>query len=138
MFNSGIRPAVNVGLSVSRVGGAAQTRAIRRVAGQLRLELAQYRELATFAQFGTSDLDAATTEQLSRGQLATEILKQPQYRPLSLAEEVTIPLRRQRGVAVRHTPGPVRRLPRPIVPPRGFTTRTSTQPSTKAATFRRM
>ena len=90
LFNSGIRPAVNVGLSVSRVGGAAQTRAIRRVAGQLRLELAQYRELATFAQFGTSDLDAATTEQLSRGQLATEILKQPQYRPLSLAEEVTI------------------------------------------------
>ena len=90
LFNAGIRPAVNVGLSVSRVGGAAQTRAIRRVAGQLRLELAQYRELATFAQFGTSDLDAATTAQLTRGQLATEILKQPQYRPLSLAEEVTI------------------------------------------------
>ena len=90
LFNAGIRPAVNVGLSVSRVGGAAQTRAIRRVAGQLRLELAQYRELATFAQFGTSDLDAATTDQLTRGQLATEILKQPQYRPLSLAEEVTI------------------------------------------------
>ncbi|PKB83145.1 MAG: F0F1 ATP synthase subunit alpha [SAR202 cluster bacterium Io17-Chloro-G9] len=90
LFNAGIRPAVNVGLSVSRVGGAAQTRAIRRVAGQLRLELAQYRELATFAQFGTSDLDAATRDQLSRGQLATEILKQPQYRPLSLADEVII------------------------------------------------
>ena len=90
MFNSGIRPAVNVGLSVSRVGGAAQTRAIRRVAGGLRLDLAQYRELATFAQFGTSDLDAATRSQLARGQLATEILKQPQYVPLSMAQEVVI------------------------------------------------
>ena len=90
LFNSGIRPAVNVGLSVSRVGGAAQTRAIRRVAGKLRLELAQYRELATFAQFGTADLDAATRAQLTRGQLATEVLKQGQYQPLSLAEEVTI------------------------------------------------
>jgi len=90
LFNAGIRPAVNVGLSVSRVGGAAQTRAIRRVAGQLRLELAQYRELASFAQFGTADLDAATRAQLARGQLAIEILKQPQYRPFSLAEEVVI------------------------------------------------
>ena len=74
LFNSGIRPAVNVGLSVSRVGGAAQTRAIRKVAGQLRLALAQYRELATFAQFGTADLDAATRDQLDRGQLATDCL----------------------------------------------------------------
>ncbi len=90
LFNSGIRPAVNVGLSVSRVGGAAQTRAIRRVAGRLRLDLAQYRELATFAQFGTADLDAATRAQLARGQLATEMLKQPQYQPLSLAQEVII------------------------------------------------
>ena len=90
LFNSGIRPAVNVGLSVSRVGGAAQTRAIRKVAGRLRLDLAQYRELATFAQFGTADLDAATRAQLARGQLATEVLKQPQYAPLSLAEEVTV------------------------------------------------
>ncbi|MDP6550342.1 MAG: F0F1 ATP synthase subunit alpha [Dehalococcoidia bacterium] len=90
LFNSGIRPAVNVGLSVSRVGGAAQSRAIRRVAGRLRLDLAQYRELASFAQFGTADLDAATRAQLTRGQLATEVLKQPQYRPLSLAEEVVI------------------------------------------------
>ena len=90
LFNSGIRPAVNVGLSVSRVGGAAQTRAIRKVAGQLRLALAQYRELASFAQFGTADLDAATRAQLSRGQLATEVLKQGQYVPLSLAEEVVI------------------------------------------------
>jgi F-type H+-transporting ATPase subunit alpha len=90
LFNSGIRPAVNVGLSVSRVGGAAQTRAIRKVAGQLRLALAQYRELASFAQFGTADLDAATRAQLARGQLATEVLKQGQYVPLSLAEEVVV------------------------------------------------
>ena len=90
LFNAGIRPAVNVGLSVSRVGGAAQTRAIRRVAGQLRLELAQYRELASFAQFGTADLDAATRAQLARGQLAIEILKQAQYQPLPLGEEVVI------------------------------------------------
>ena len=90
LFNSGIRPAVNVGLSVSRVGGAAQTRAMRRVAGRLRLELAQYRELASFAQFGTSDLDPATRAQLARGQLATEVLKQPQQRPLNLEEEVII------------------------------------------------
>ena len=90
LFNSGIRPAVNVGLSVSRVGGAAQTRAIRKVAGQLRLALAQYRELATFAQFGTADLDAATRAQLAQGQLATEVLKQAQYVPLSLANEVVV------------------------------------------------
>ncbi len=90
LFNSGIRPAVNVGLSVSRVGGAAQSRAIRRVAGRLRLDLAQYRELATFAQFGTADLDPATRAQLSRGQLATEVLKQVQYRPLSLEQEVIV------------------------------------------------
>ena len=90
LFNAGIRPAVNVGLSVSRVGGAAQTRAIRRVAGRLRLDLAQYRELATFAQFGTADLDAATRAQLTLGQVAIEMFKQPQYHPLSLAEEVVI------------------------------------------------
>ena len=90
LFNSGIRPAVNVGLSVSRVGGAAQTRAIRKVAGQLRLALAQYRELATFAQLGTGDLDAATRAQLAQGQLATEVLKQGQYVPLSLADEVVV------------------------------------------------
>jgi F-type H+-transporting ATPase subunit alpha len=90
LFNIGIRPAVNVGLSVSRVGGAAQTRAIRRVAGRLRLDLAQYRELASFAQFGTADLDASTRAQLSRGQLSTEVLKQLQYQPLNLGEEVMI------------------------------------------------
>ena len=90
LFNSGIRPAVNVGLSVSRVGGAAQTRVIRRVAGRLRLDLAQYRELATFAQFGTGDLDRATRAQLERGQRSTEILKQVQYQPMSLDKQVMI------------------------------------------------
>jgi len=90
LFNAGIRPAINVGLSVSRVGGAAQTRAIREVAGRLRLDLAQYRELATFAQFGTADLDASTRAQLARGQLSTEVLKQRQYRPLTLEQEVII------------------------------------------------
>ncbi len=90
LFNIGVRPAVNVGLSVSRVGGAAQTRAIRQVAGRLRLDLAQYRELASFAQFGTSDLDANTRAQLARGQLSTEMLKQAQYQPLRLDQEVMI------------------------------------------------
>ena len=90
LFNSGIRPAVNVGLSVSRVGGAAQTRAIRQVAGRLRLDLAQYRELATFAQFGTADLDRATRAQLERGQRSIEILKQREYQPMSLDNEVII------------------------------------------------
>jgi len=89
-FNAGIRPAVNVGLSVSRVGGAAQTRAIRKVAGGLRLDLAQYRELASFAQFGTSDLDQTTRAQLERGQRSTEILKQVQYQPMSMARQVEI------------------------------------------------
>ncbi|MBF8266903.1 MAG: atpA [Dehalococcoidia bacterium] len=90
LFNAGIRPAVNVGLSVSRVGGSAQTRAMRRVAGRLRLDLAQYRELVTFAQFGTADLDAATKSQLERGQRITEVLKQLQYQPMSLEKQVTI------------------------------------------------
>jgi F-type H+-transporting ATPase subunit alpha len=90
LFNSGIRPAVNVGNSVSRVGGAAQTKAMRRVAGRLRLDLAQFRELATFAQMGTADLDAATRQQLERGQRITEVLKQPQYEPMPLDQQVTI------------------------------------------------
>ena len=89
-FNAGIRPAVNVGLSVSRVGGAAQTRAIRTVAGRLRLDLAQYRELAIFAQFGTADLDRATRAQLERGQRSIEILKQPQYQPVSMGKQAII------------------------------------------------
>ncbi|MCH8108955.1 MAG: F0F1 ATP synthase subunit alpha [Chloroflexi bacterium] len=90
LFNAGIRPAVNAGLSVSRVGGAAQTRAMRSVAGRLRLDLAQYRELVTFAQFGTADLDAATRAQLERGQRATEVLKQNQNVPLSMEQQVCI------------------------------------------------
>jgi F-type H+-transporting ATPase subunit alpha len=90
LFNAGTRPAVNVGLSVSRVGGAAQRRAVRRVAGRLRLDLSQYRELATFAQFGTSDLDQATRTQLERGQRTVEVLKQPQYAPVSMAQQATI------------------------------------------------
>ena len=90
LFNAGQRPAVNPGISVSRVGGAAQTQAMRKVAGTLRLDLSQYRELQAFAQFGTEDLDPATRRQLERGQRLTELLKQPQYRPLSLAEQVTI------------------------------------------------
>jgi F-type H+-transporting ATPase subunit alpha len=90
LFNAGIRPAINVGLSVSRVGGAAQTRAMRKVAGGLRIDLAQYRELAAFAQFGTAELDAATRRQLDRGQRLTEVLKQLQFRPLTLSQEVSI------------------------------------------------
>ena len=90
LFNSGVRPAVNAGLSVSRVGGTAQTRAMKSVAGSLRLDLAQYRELAAFAQFGTADLDAATRAQLERGQRAVEILKQNESRPLNLPQEITI------------------------------------------------
>jgi F-type H+-transporting ATPase subunit alpha len=90
LFNAGIRPAMNVGLSVSRVGGSAQTRAMRKVAGKLRLELAQYRELAAFAQFGSADLDKATKAQLERGQRSTQVLKQPQYSPMSLEKEIVI------------------------------------------------
>ncbi len=90
LFNAGIRPAINVGLSVSRVGGAAQRRAIRQVAGSLKLELAQFRELQAFAQFGTSDLDVATVRQIERGQRITELLKQPQYSPISFDHEVII------------------------------------------------
>ena len=87
LFNSGIRPAVNVGISVSRVGGNAQTRATRKVAGKLKLNLAQYREMAAFAQFG-SDLDKTTQEQLANGERQTEMLKQPQYSPMPMEEQV--------------------------------------------------
>ncbi len=89
LFNSGQRPAINAGISVSRVGGAAQTKAIKQVAGQLRLDLAQYRELAAFAQFA-SDLDPSTRKQLLKGEKLTQILIQPQYKPLSVAKQVTI------------------------------------------------
>jgi F-type H+-transporting ATPase subunit alpha len=90
LFNAGIRPAINVGLSVSRVGAAAQRKAMRQVAGRLRLELAQFRELQAFAQFGATDLDKATRDQLERGRRITEVLKQPQYSPMSLGKEVMI------------------------------------------------
>ena len=87
LFNAGIRPAINVGISVSRVGGAAQTKAMKSVAGTLKLGLAQYREMAAFAQFG-SDLDKATQEQLANGERQTEMLKQPQYQPLAMELQV--------------------------------------------------
>ncbi|MGW8194404.1 MAG: F0F1 ATP synthase subunit alpha, partial [Desulforhopalus sp.] len=89
LFFSGVRPAINVGLSVSRVGGAAQVKAMKQVAGTLRLDLAQYRELAAFAAFG-SDLDASTQAKLTRGERLVEILKQPQYQPLPMEKQVTI------------------------------------------------
>jgi len=89
LFHQGVRPAINVGNSVSRVGGSAQIKAMRQVAGSLRLDLAQYRELAAFAQFG-SDLDQSTQKQLNRGRRLVEILKQPQYQPLPVAKQVAI------------------------------------------------
>jgi F-type H+-transporting ATPase subunit alpha len=89
LFYQGIRPAVNTGLSVSRVGSAAQTKAMKSVAGSIKLELAQYREMAAFAQFG-SDLDAATQRLLNRGARLTELLKQPQYSPLTNGEQVCV------------------------------------------------
>ena len=87
LFFRGIRPAVNVGISVSRVGSAAQIKAMKQVAGRIKLELAQYREMAAFAQFA-SDLDASTQELLARGARLTELLKQPQYRPVPVEEQV--------------------------------------------------
>jgi F-type H+-transporting ATPase subunit alpha len=96
LFFSGVRPAINVGLSVSRVGGAAQVKAMKQVAGTLKLDLAQYRELAAFAQFG-SDLDKATQAQLERGIRLVEILKQPQSQPMSLAQQVTVLFSGTRG-----------------------------------------
>jgi F-type H+-transporting ATPase subunit alpha len=89
LFYSGVRPAINVGLSVSRVGGSAQVKAMKQVAGTLRLALAQYREMAAFAQFG-SDLDAATQRQLARGARLVEILKQPQYQPMPVEKQVMV------------------------------------------------
>jgi F-type H+-transporting ATPase subunit alpha len=87
MFNAGIRPAINVGISVSRVGGNAQIKAMKKVAGRLRLELAQYRELEAFAKFG-SDLDKATLQQLRRGARLVELLKQDQYEPMAVEKQV--------------------------------------------------
>jgi F-type H+-transporting ATPase subunit alpha len=96
LFFAGVRPAINVGLSVSRVGGAAQVKAMKQVAGTLRLDMAQFRELEAFAAFG-SDLDAATQRQLTRGQRLVQILKQPQYQPLSMEKQVTILFAGTRG-----------------------------------------
>jgi F-type H+/Na+-transporting ATPase subunit alpha len=98
LFNAGIRPAVNVGISVSRVGGDAQTKAMKQVAGRLRLDMAAFRELAAFAQFG-SDLDKATLSQLNRGRRVQEILKQPQYEPVTLAHQVMIIFAATQGYA---------------------------------------
>ena len=89
LFNSGLRPAINVGISVGRVGGAAQTKAIKKIAGTLKLELAQFDELAAFSQFA-SDLDEATQPQLERGKRLRELLKQAQFSPLNLAEQVAV------------------------------------------------
>ena len=89
LFNSGVRPAINVGNSVSRVGGSAQIKAMKQVAGTLRIDLAQFRELAAFAQFG-SDLDKSTQSQLERGRRLTEILKQGQYQPMPVEKQVLI------------------------------------------------
>jgi F-type H+/Na+-transporting ATPase subunit alpha len=97
LFNAGIRPAINAGISVSRVGGAAQTKAMKSVAGQLRLALAQFRELEAFSQFA-SDLDKTTQDQLLRGQILRELLKQPQYSPLSLSQQVSILLSVNKGL----------------------------------------
>ena len=89
MFNAGFRPAINAGLSVSRVGGSAQIKAMKKIAAPIRTELAQYRELAAFAQFG-SELDADTTEKLTQGERIKEILKQPQYQPMPVEKQVMI------------------------------------------------
>ena len=88
LFNAGIRPAINVGISVSRVGGNAQIKAMRQVAGTLRLDMAQFRDLAAFAQFGADQLDKVTQAQLARGQRLTEVLKQDQFVPLSVEKQV--------------------------------------------------
>jgi len=96
LFNAGIRPAINAGVSVSRVGGAAQTKVIKKLGGGVRLALAQYRELAAFAQFA-SDLDEATRKQLERGRMVTELMKQPQYQPLSVAEQALTLFAANRG-----------------------------------------
>ena len=98
LFNAGFRPAMNAGVSVSRVGGDAQRKAMRTVVRQLRLDMAQFRELQAFAQFGTSELDAATRQQLERGQRLQEILKQPQYQPLALDKQVIIIYAGTRGL----------------------------------------
>ena len=108
LFFSGVRPAINVGLSVSRVGGAAQVKAMKQVAGTLRMDLAQFRELEAFAQFG-SDLDKATQRQLNRGTRLVEILKQPQYQPLPMTKQVTILYAGTRGYLDKYEVGALAR-----------------------------
>ncbi|MDY0263058.1 F0F1 ATP synthase subunit alpha [Syntrophotalea acetylenica] len=108
LFYSGVRPAINVGLSVSRVGGSAQVKAMKQVAGTLRLSLAQYREMAAFAQFG-SDLDAATQKQLARGARLVEILKQPQYQPLAVEKQILIIYAANNGYVDAYPLGALRR-----------------------------
>jgi F-type H+-transporting ATPase subunit alpha len=112
LFNAGIRPAINVGISVSRVGGNAQVKAMRQVAGTLRLDMAQYRELAAFAQFGSDQLDKVTQAQLARGQRLTEILKQDQYAPLSIEKQVLSIYVATSGAMDSVTVGDVRRFER--------------------------
>ena len=104
LFNSNVRPAINVGLSVSRVGGSAQIKAMRQIAGTLRLDLAQYRELAAFAQFG-SDLDKSSQAQLNRGKRLVEILKQGQYQPLPVEKQILIIYAGTNGVPRRSAGG---------------------------------
>ena len=101
LFNAGIRPAINAGISVSRVGGAAQTKLIKGLSGGIRTDLAQYRELAAFAQFA-SDLDEATRKQLDRGARVTELLKQPQYSPLPISPDGRLAVRGEQGFLRRH------------------------------------
>jgi F-type H+-transporting ATPase subunit alpha len=115
LFHQGLRPAINVGNSVSRVGGAAQVKAMRQVAGTLRLDLAQYRALAGFAQFG-SDLDRATRAQLDRGERLVEVLKQNQYAPLSIEKQVVIVYAGTRGFLDRHAVAEIASYERRLYP----------------------
>jgi F-type H+-transporting ATPase subunit alpha len=112
LFNAGIRPAINVGISVSRVGGNAQVKAMRQVAGSLRLDMAQYRELAAFAQFGADQLDKVTQGQLARGQRLTEVLKQDQYMPLPIEKQVLILYAATSGALDTVPVGEIRRFER--------------------------
>jgi F-type H+-transporting ATPase subunit alpha len=116
LFNAGIRPAINAGISVSRVGGNAQTKAMKKVAGTLRLDMAQYRELAAFAQFGSEQLDKATQAQLARGQRLVEVLKQDQYQPLPVERQVLIVFAGGRGYLDDLQVSDVRRFERELYP----------------------
>jgi F-type H+/Na+-transporting ATPase subunit alpha len=116
LFNAGIRPAINAGISVSRVGGNAQTKAMKKVAGTLRLDMAQYRELAAFAQFGSEQLDKATQAQLARGQRLVEVLKQDQYQPLPVERQILIIFAGGRGYLDDVEVSEVRRFERELYP----------------------